>query len=133
MLLILNLPLIGIWVKILKIPYPILFPLILLFCVIGVFSLNNNVGEIGLMLFFGGVGYLMKKFNYEAAPVVLALVLGPMMENALYQSLIMSKGSGGIFFTRPISLAIMLVSVALLILPLNPWVKKKRTIVREID
>ena len=68
MLLVLNLPLIGIWVKILKIPYPVLFPLILLFCLIGVYSLNNNVGEIGLMLFFGGVGYLMKKFNYESAP-----------------------------------------------------------------
>jgi len=133
MLLVLNLPLIGIWVKILKIPYPVLFPLILLFCLIGVFSLNNNVGEIGLMLFFGGVGYLMKKFNYEAAPLVLALVLGPMMENALRQSLIMSNGSIGIFFTRPISLAIVLVVLALLILPLLPWVKKKREVIAEIS
>jgi putative tricarboxylic transport membrane protein len=132
MLLVLNLPLIGIWVKILKIPYPVLFPLILLFCLIGVFSLNNNVGEIGLMLFFGGVGYLMKKFNYEAAPLVLALVLGPMMENALRQSLIMSNGSMGIFFTRPISLGIVLVVLALLILPLLPWVKKKREVIAEI-
>ena len=133
MLLILNLPLIGIWVKILKIPYPILFPLILLFCLIGVFSLNNNVGEMGLMVFFGCLGYLMKKFNYEAAPVVLALVLGPMMENALYQSLIMSKGSIRVFFNRPISLAIMLVSLALLILPVLPWVKEKRKMAGESD
>jgi putative tricarboxylic transport membrane protein len=132
MLLVLNLPLIGVWVKILKIPYPILFPLILLFCLIGVFSLNNNVGEIGLMLFFGGVGYLMKKFNYEAAPLVLALVLGPMMENALRQSLIMSNGSVSIFFTRPISLAIVLVVLALLLLPLLPWVKRKREVIAEI-
>jgi putative tricarboxylic transport membrane protein len=132
MLLVLNLPLIGIWVKILKIPYPVLFPLILLFCLIGVFSLNNNVGEIGLMLFFGGVGYLMKKFNYEAAPLVLALVLGPMMENALRQSLIMSNGGMGIFFTRPISLGIALVVLALLILPLLPWVKKKREVIAEM-
>jgi putative tricarboxylic transport membrane protein len=93
MLLVLNLPLIGLWVKILKIPYPVLFPLILLFCLIGVYSLNNNVAEIGLMLVFGGLGYLMKKFDYEAAPLVLALVLGPMMEHALRQSLIMSNGS----------------------------------------
>jgi len=131
-LLVLNLPLIGVWVKILKIPYPILFPLILLFCLIGVFSLNNNVGEIGLMLFFGGVGYLMKKFNYEAAPLVLALVLGPMMENALRQSLIMSNGSVSIFFTRPISLGIVLVVLALLLLPLLPWVKRKREVIAEI-
>jgi putative tricarboxylic transport membrane protein len=84
------------------------------------------------MLFFGGVGYLMKKFNYEAAPLVLALVLGPMMENALRQSLIMSNGSVGIFFTRPISLGIVLVVLALLILPLLPWVKKKREVIAEI-
>jgi putative tricarboxylic transport membrane protein len=132
MLLVLNLPLIGIWVKILKIPYPVLFPLILLFCLIGVFSLNNNVGEIGLMLFFGGVGYLMKKFNYESPPLVLALVLGPMMENALRQALIMSNGSADIFFLRPISLVIMLCALALLILPLVPWIKKKREVIGEM-
>jgi len=132
MLLVLNLPLIGIWVKILKIPYEVLFPLILLFCLIGVYSLNNNVGEIGLMLFFGGVGYFMKKFNYEAAPLVLAMVLGPMMENALRQSLIMANGSAAIFFTRPISLAVALLVLVLLILPMLPWVKKKREVIAEI-
>jgi putative tricarboxylic transport membrane protein len=133
MLLVLNLPLIGIWVKILKIPYPVLFPLILLFCLIGVYSLNNNVGEMGLMLVFGAIGYLMKKFNYEAAPLVLALVLGPMMENALRQSLIMSNGSLDVFVTRPISLGIVIIVFALLILPLLPWVKKKREVVGEIS
>ena len=132
MLLVLNLPLIGIWVKILKIPYEYLFPLILLFCLIGAFSLNNSVGEIGLMLFFGGVGYLMKKFDYEAAPLVLAMVLGPMMENALRQSLIMANGSAGIFFSRPISLGVVLLVLALLILPMLPWVKKKREVIAEI-
>jgi putative tricarboxylic transport membrane protein len=132
MLLVLNLPLIGVWVKILKIPYEYLFPLILLFCLIGAFSLNNSVGEIGLMLFFGGVGYLMKKFDYEAAPLVLAMVLGPMMENALRQSLIMANGSAGIFFTRPISLCVVLLVLALLILPMLPWVKKKREVIAEI-
>jgi len=132
MLLVLNLPLIGVWVKILKIPYEYLFPLILLFCLIGAFSLNNSVGEIGLMLFFGAVGYLMKKFDYEAAPLVLAMVLGPMMENALRQSLIMANGSAAIFFTRPISLGVVLLVLALLILPMLPWVKKKREIIAEI-
>lgn len=132
MLLVLNLPLIGLWVKILKIPYEFLFPLILLFCLIGAFSLNNSVGEIGLMLFFGGVGYLMKKFDYEAAPLVLAMVLGPMMENALRQSLIMANGSPAIFVTRPISLAVAILVVALLVLPMLPWVKKKREVIAEI-
>jgi len=132
MLLVLNLPLIGVWVKILKIPYEYLFPLILLFCLIGAFSLNNSVGEIGLMLVFGGVGYLMKKFDYEAAPLVLAMVLGPMMENALRQSLIMANGSAAIFFTRPISLGVVLLVLALLVLPMLPWVKKKREVIAEI-
>jgi len=132
MLLVLNLPLIGVWVKILKIPYEYLFPLILLFCLIGAFSLNNSVGEIGLMLFFGVVGYLMKKFDYEAAPLVLAMVLGPMMENALRQSLIMANGSAAIFVTRPISLGVVVLVLALLILPMLPWVKKKREVIAEI-
>jgi putative tricarboxylic transport membrane protein len=85
------------------------------------------------MVIFGIVGYLMKKFDYETAPLVLALVLGPMMENALRQSLLMSGGSGAIFFTRPISLVIVLVVLALLILPLLPWVKKKREVIAEIS
>ncbi len=107
MLLVLNLPLIGVWVKILKVPYPILFPLILLFCLIGAYSLNNNPAEIGLMLIFGVLGYLMKKFKYDGAPLVLAMVLGPLMDNSLRQSLLMSGGSGMIFFTRPICLVIL--------------------------
>ncbi len=132
MLLVLNLPLIGIWVKILKIPYPVLFPLILLFCLIGVYSLNNNVGEIGLMLFFGAVGYLIKKFNYESPPLILAMVLGPMMENSLRQTLVMSNGSGWIFLIRPICLVIMLINLLLFILPLVPWVRVKRGKVEEM-
>ena len=118
MLLLLNLPLIGIWVKILKIPYPILFPLILLFCLIGVYSLNNNVIEIIIMIVFGIVGYFMKKFDYEAAPLVFALVLGPMLENTLRQSLLLSNGSLAIFVKRPISTGLLAVTGILLILAL---------------
>lgn len=125
MLLILNLPLIGIWVKILKIPYPILFPLILLFCLIGSYSLNNNVMEILIMILFGIVGYLMKKFEYEGAPLILAFVLSPLLENALRQSLIMSHGSFAIFLTRPISLVFFIVSILLLVSPLVPGLKKR--------
>ena len=125
MLLILNVPLIGIWVKILKIPYPILFPLILLFCLIGVYSVNNNVFEVIIMVAFGIVGYLMKKFAYEGAPLILAFVLSPLLENALRQSLIMSHGSFLIFLTRPISLCLILVAVFLLAMPLLPGIKKR--------
>jgi putative tricarboxylic transport membrane protein len=126
MLLVLNLPLIGLWVKILKVPYPILFPLILLFCLIGAYSLNNSIVEVLIMVIFGIIGYLFKKFEYEAAPLVLALVLGPMLEAALRRSLLLSAGNPLIFFTRPISAGLMLVSFLLLVSPLVPRLKKQR-------
>jgi putative tricarboxylic transport membrane protein len=125
MLLVLNLPLIGLWVKILKVPYPILFPLILLFCLIGAYSLNNSLTEVGLMVIFGVIGYLLKKFNYEAAPLILALVLGPMMEHSFRASLTMFDGNLAQFFFRPISAVIMTIAILLLILPLIPGMKKR--------
>jgi len=117
MLLVLNLPLIPVWVKVLKIPYPILFPLILLICLIGSYSINGSLVDVVIMILFGIIGYLMKKFKYEIAPVVLAMVLGGMMEPALRRSLIMSNGSFAIFFSRPISLILMVVMAILLIFP----------------
>ncbi len=125
MLLILNLPLIGIWVKFLKIPYAILFPFILLFSLIGVYSLNNSIAEIIIMVGCGVLGYLMKKFDYEGAPLILAMVLGPMMENALRQSLMISRGSFLIFFTRPISLILFGTAIVLLLLPLLGKFRRK--------
>ncbi|HMK50897.1 MAG TPA: tripartite tricarboxylate transporter permease [Thermodesulfobacteriota bacterium] len=133
MLLVLNLPLIGVWVKILKVPYPVLFPLILLFCLIGAYSLNNNPAEIGLMLIFGILGYLMKKFKYDGAPLVLAMVLGPLMDNSLRQSLLMSGGSGTIFFTRPICLIIFGMVAIILLLPVLPRISRIRKTVGESD
>ena len=133
MLLVLNLPLIGVWVKILKVPYPVLFPLILLFCLIGAYSLNNNPAEIGLMLIFGILGYLMKKFKYDGAPLVLAMVLGPLMDNSLRQSLLMSGGSGTIFFTRPICLIIFGMVAIILLLPVLPRISRMRKTVGESD
>jgi putative tricarboxylic transport membrane protein len=127
MLLILNLPLIGIWVKILKIPYHLLFPLILLFCLIGVYSLNNNRTEILVMLIFGFIGYLMRKFEYEGAPFLLALVLGPLMENNLRESLLISKGSFSIFFNRPISAVILACALAMALSSSYRGLKKLRT------
>jgi len=126
MLLVLNLPLIGIWVRVLKIPYSILFPLIFLFCLIGVYSLNNNVVEIFIMIAFGIIGFLMRKAGFEGAPFILALVLGPIMETSLRQSLIISRGSFAIFFSRPVSAVLLLLSLTFLLTALVPAFKKKR-------
>jgi putative tricarboxylic transport membrane protein len=125
MLLALNLPLIGMWVKILKVPYAILFPLILLFCLIGVYSVNNSVIDIYLMILFGIVGYLMQKFGFEPAPLALAYVLSPMLETALRQSLSISGGSFSIFFSRPISMVCMLIVAALLVFQIYSYFPKK--------
>ncbi len=118
MLLILNLPLIPMWVQVLKVPYPILYPLILLFCITGAFSINNNIYDIIVMNIFGIIGYLMKKLNYEGAPFILAFILGPMFESSLRQSLMMSKGSFSIFVTRHISLGFLIIAAMVLISPL---------------
>jgi putative tricarboxylic transport membrane protein len=126
MLLILNLPLIGLWVQVLKIPYKILFPLILLFCIIGVYSISNATFDIGVMLAFGVVGYLMRKFGFEGAPMVLAFVLGPMFENSLRQSLLLSDGSFSIFLTRPIAAAGIIVTFLLIIASVVPALRKKK-------
>ena len=128
MLLALNLPLIGMWVKILKVPYTILFPLILLFCLIGVYSVNNSVLDIYLMILFGVVGYLMRKFDFEPAPLALAYVLSPLLETSLRQSLNISGGSFLIFFSRPISLACMVFVIGLLAFQISSYSKKKRPI-----
>jgi putative tricarboxylic transport membrane protein len=125
MLLVLNLPLIGLWVKILKVPYVILFPIIFMFCLIGAYSLNNGTFDIIVMIVFGAIGYLMKKFGYEGAPLVLALVLGPMLEENLRQSLVISKGSLMIFILRPISAVFMGVVVVVLASPLLLKIFKK--------
>ena len=115
MLLVLNLPLIPVWVQILKIPYSYLFPSILIFCVIGSYSLNNNIGDVIVMFVFGIVGYLMKRLDFEAAPLVLALILGPLLEDNLRQALLISKGSFMIFFNRPISASFMIVAILIVI------------------
>jgi len=103
MLLVLNIPLIGLWVKVLRVPYGILFPMILLFCLLGSYSLNFSTADIFITILFGITGYFMRKFEYEPAPLMLAFILGPMWDTSLRQSLLMSNGSFSIFFTRPIS------------------------------
>jgi putative tricarboxylic transport membrane protein len=133
MLLVLNLPLIGIWVQVLKIPYRILFPIILLLCLVGVYSISNSVFDIYIMIGFGLFGYLMKKFEYEGAPLVLAFVLGPMVEVNLRKSLIMSDGSFFIFFTRPLSAFFLILAIGLLVFPLIPKIGKKREKISSLE
>ena len=127
MLLVLNLPLIGIWVQVLKIPYRTLFPLILLFCFIGAYSISANVFDLYVMLIFGVLGYILRKLTYEPAPMVLAFVLGPMLEKNLRQALILSDGSLSVFLTRPLSAASLLISLFLLFSAVFPFIQKRRS------
>jgi putative tricarboxylic transport membrane protein len=126
MLLLLNLPLIGIWVRILKVPYGILFPLIFLFCFVGAFANNYSLVELNVMILFGVIGYLMRKAGFEPAPLVMAFVLCPFLEEAFRQSLIRSYGGFSIFIRRPISATILGLSFLLIVLNIFTGVKRKR-------
>ena len=125
MLLVLNLPLIGLWVKLLKIPYYLLSVFILLFCLIGSYAINYAAADIMIMAAFGLIGYIAKKTDFELTPMVFGLVLGPMLENALRRSLVISNGSFGIFVNRPISLVFL--STSLLFLLWNFFFKRRAT------
>jgi putative tricarboxylic transport membrane protein len=116
MLLALNLPLVGVFVTVLRIPYAYLYPLIIMFCVIGVYEVNNSVVDVWIMLIMGVLGYWLRKFNFDPAPLVLGLVIAPILEQSLRQSLIMSNGDYLIFFQRPIAAGLLAVAVMLLAL-----------------
>jgi len=118
MLIIQNMPMIGLWVRLLKVPYKILMPLIITISAVGVFATDNNIFDVWIMIAFGGIGYVMRKMKYPAAPMVLALVLGPMVEMSLRQSLTISHGNVGIFFTRPISAVLSVFAILSLFAPL---------------
>jgi putative tricarboxylic transport membrane protein len=126
MLLVLNLPLIGIWVRVLKVPYGILFPLILLFCFVGAYANNNSLTELNVMIFFGLVGYLMKKTGFEPAPLVMAYILCPFLEEAFRQSLIKSHGDFLIFVQRPISAVILAMALGVIVMNVSGGMKKRR-------
>jgi putative tricarboxylic transport membrane protein len=113
-LLIINLPLVPFWVSIIRVPYPTLAALILMFCVLGAYSLNNSVFDVAVMLGCGVAGYVFKKFDYPLVPLIITLVLGPLMEKGLRQSLAMSGGDLSIFAERPIAVAVLAISAALL-------------------
>jgi len=126
MLVILNLPLVGIWVKLLKVPYKILFPAILVFCTIGVYSLNYNTFDIMTTSCFGIIGYLWAKLKCEGAPLLLGLVLGPLMEENFRRALLLSRGNYSTFIDRPLSASLLGVAAILVIIVALPSIKKKR-------
>ncbi|MDZ4085912.1 MAG: tripartite tricarboxylate transporter permease [Tabrizicola sp.] len=126
MLVILNLPLIGLWVKLLKVPYHVLFPVIMAFCSIGVYSVNSNVYDLYAVAFFGLMGYALLKLRCEPAPLLLGFVLGPMLEENLRRAMILGRGDPSTFVTRPISLTLLLLTVAVLVVMLMPAIRKKR-------
>jgi TctA family transporter len=126
MLVVLNLPLIGLWVKLLKVPYHVLFPIIMAFCSIGVYSVNSNVYDLYAVALFGLMGYALLKLRCEPAPLLLGFVLGPMLEENLRRAMILGRGDPSIFVTRPISLTLLLLTVAVLMVMLMPAIRKKR-------
>ncbi|RCX11911.1 tripartite tricarboxylate transporter permease [Extensimonas vulgaris] len=126
MLVILNLPLIGMWIKLLTVPYRWLFPAIVLFCAIGVYSTNNTTWDVWMVGAFGLIGYLFHKLGTEPAPLLLGFILGPMMEENLRRALLLSRGDWGVFVTRPISAGLLAVAALLLVIVLLPSVKSKR-------
>ncbi|WP_371346773.1 tripartite tricarboxylate transporter permease [Ancylobacter sp. IITR112] len=126
MLVVLNLPLIGIWVRLLTVPYHILFPLIVGFCCIGVYSVNNNAIDVFTMALFGVVGYVLVKLDCEPAPLLLGFIIGPMLEEYLRRAMLISRGDPTVFFTRPISATMLGLAILALVVVLLPSVRKKR-------
>jgi TctA family transporter len=126
MLVVLNLPLIGMWVKLLSVPYRYLYPSILVFMAIGVYSLSNNPFDVLIMAIFGVLGYICVKLECEPAPMILGFILGPLMEENLRRAMLLSRGDPTTFVTKPISAAFIIGSVILLILVALPALRKKR-------
>ena len=126
MLVVLNLPLIGLWVKLLEVPYRLLFPAIMAFSAIGIYSVNNSSFEIYLTALFGVAGFVWSKLGFPPAPLLLGFVLGPMMEENLRRAMLMAKGDPSVFVTRPISLGFIIITIGILIVMVAPAVKKRR-------
>jgi TctA family transporter len=126
MLVILNLPLIGIWVRLLQVPYGYLFPTILILCCIGTYTLNSSTGDVIVMTVFGVIGYAFRKLDCEPAPLLLGLVLGPMLEENFRRAMVLSDGDWLIFVQRPISLGFLLLATALLLAVALPNIRRTR-------
>ena len=126
MLLIINLPLVGIWVRLLRVPYRLMFPSIVIFCSIGIYSVNNAPVDVVLAGAFGLVGYWLIKHDFEPAPLLLGMVLGPLMEENLRRALLISRGDWSVFLTRPLSAVLMATAAFLLVLAVLPTLRAKR-------
>jgi putative tricarboxylic transport membrane protein len=126
MLVIINLPMVGIWVKLLRVPYRLLYPSILVFCCIGLFSINNSPWDVIIAGVFGLVGYWLVKHDFEPAPMLLGLVLGPLMEENLRRAMLIARGDAGVFVTRPISAGLLSAALALLLVAILPAIRRRR-------
>jgi TctA family transporter len=124
MLLVINLPMIGIWVKLLQVPYKFMYPAILIFCAIGVYSINNNVFDVYQTLLFGILGYLFSKLRMEPAPLLIGFVLGPMMEEHLRRAMLLSRGDPSVFIDRPISATLLGIGAIALLAMLLPNLRR---------
>jgi putative tricarboxylic transport membrane protein len=126
MLLVINLPLIGVWVRLLRVPYQLLFPAIMLFCAIGVYSLTNAAFEVFVTVAFGVIGYLLVRLDFELAPLLLGMVLGPLMEEHLRRAMVVARGDPMTFLDRPISLALLAGALIVLAASFVPAARRKR-------
>ena len=126
MLLVLNLPLIRVWVRLLQVPYGLLAPFIIVFVLVGAYSVNNSAFDVGVAVAFGLVGYVLRKLHFEPAPLVLAMILGPQLEASVRRALIFSRGDVLIFFERPISAVLMTLAVLMLLSPLARWALSRK-------
>ncbi|WP_334157481.1 tripartite tricarboxylate transporter permease [Oryzomicrobium sp.] len=133
LLVLLNLPLIGLWVRLLKVPYRLLYPAILLFCCVGVYSVNGSALEVAFTVAFGLLGYLFIKLRCEPAPLLLGFVLGPLMEENLRRALLLARGDATVFFTRPLSLGLLLATAALVVILVLPNVRRTRDVAFQED
>ena len=128
MLVVLNLPLVGLWVKLLRVPYRLMFPSIIVFCCIGAYTINSKSFDLYVMAFFSIFGYIALKLDCEPAPLILGFVLGPMMEENLRRALLISRGDPIVFIEEPISLAFLLVAIGLLVVVATPVIRRTRDV-----
>jgi len=125
-LVVINLPMVGVWVRLLRVPYRLLFPMIIIFCLVGIYSLNNSPFDVAMTALFGVVGYWLIKHDFEPAPMLLGMVLGPLMEENLRRAMLIARGDATVFLTRPLSASLLVLSLILLVLAVLPSIRKRR-------
>jgi putative tricarboxylic transport membrane protein len=126
MLVVINLPLVGVWVSLLRVPYRLLYPSIIVFCCIGIYSINNSPTDVVIAAIFGVVGYWLVKHDFEPAPMLLGFVLGPLMEENLRRAMLIARGDVTVFFTRPISAVLLSTAIILLVIAGLPKIRRRR-------